>query len=191
MSRRFYTERELRYVRSWCAHRSPAWIAAKLGRSVGSIRTKISELGRKSGVPPGYVGIRESLVADRESTVVNLTRWYIRKARKDGVLHKADFGRAPYCVPEWWMDEQIDAKLTRAANTELARREGWYSIRDIAAATGLSPKGARAGILSAKTPLGRDMQRVMRIQGVRMTWYYEPQGTRLAIARYTGMRRAA
>lgn len=172
-----YTEEEEAFVRSHYSHMSPKTIAKRLGRTVTSVHEKAGKLGLKHGVPKGYVAIR--------SVVVNqpATRHIAAVAKREGVLRQARSGHRLLCVPERWLDAYLERRMAQMDNEALAQREGWYSVKDIAEALGVDRNAVSVYIGTGRGRVGKAMRGVARIQGGYGRYYYEPQGTRLALAK--------
>lgn len=172
-----YSKEEEHYIKSNYWRLSPATIAERLGRSKHSVYEKAEALGLCHGVPKGYVAIR-SVVASQPAT-----RSIAKIAKREGVLRQAKTGHRLLCVPEKWLDDYLRDRMGRAENDEIAKREGWYTVKDIAAALGMSWRRVGVSIGNGRGRVGKAMKGVRRIRGSYGRWYYEPQATRLALAR--------
>lgn len=172
------TDNEMKFIKMYCGRHSSRWMGKRLRRDPRRILAYIREIGRECGVPVGHVKLRD--VFDK-----NTARVASVAAKSAGVLHQGEWSRAPYTVPEAWLEKYLDRRLSRAGAEATASREGWLGVGELAAAIGMPWRDLSAALVPSKrhTGLGRCFAGVPRIEGPRAAYYYEPQAAAEAVGR--------
>ena len=171
------TEREEKYIRTNHMKVTRAEAAKRLGRSDRIISVWADRLGVPWGCPQGYVRLQD--VTDSEVE----RREMARQAKAHGAYYRCPKPKMPHCVTEEFLEWYMQRRLKWTEHDAIARREGWYSTPDLADILGLDPAGLAPKLRSGKKSLGKAFAGVKTMRGSHGRWYYEPQGTRLALAK--------
>lgn len=163
------TEARQKFIYRHCGSRGRVWIARRLGVSPSTVSKYVAQMGRQMGVRVGYVKL-----ADAMDAAASRTASYA--ARADGVLYQADYGRAPYTVPERWLDEYLDRQIEWSVAGDTAAAEGWWTVHDIARVVGLPWRTVSSKLTPRKANegFGRCFKDVPRLRGPRRQVFYEP-----------------
>jgi len=175
--RRLMTERERKYLLSNHTKVTQREAAERLDRQPRIIWEWAKALDITWGCPKGYVRLRD--VADSEVE----RREIARQAKLRGAYYRCPKPKMPHCVTEEFFEWYIQRRLRWTEADAIAEREGWYSTPDLAGILGLEDSGLSVKLRSGRKSLGKAFAGVKTMRGSHGRVYYEPQGTRLALAK--------
>lgn len=177
MARRAVTDKDRAYIRRTHLKLTAREVARRLKRHPDTVGDIARRMGVVWGVPQGYVKIRDIIPTQCQKFEV------VRMARNAGALHKGPKDSHPYCVKERWLEEYLTRRLRRAENEEIAKREGWWSGADLAAAVGVKSAFIGNAIVKGTGKWHKAFRGVKHMRGWYGRYWFEPNGTREALAR--------
>lgn len=157
------------------------WIAEKIDKHPATVHAYARRHGLELGDIPGWIRVSE--VAHALGVQPHIVH---QRATYDGVLRRLRTKGAEMAfaaiVPIKWADAFVEERTTRQANTERAKREGWYSINDLVPYWGVG-RGTILRALNgegALAPYLHDAE-TMRGHGQAPTgvWWVHPESARI------------
>lgn len=193
---RRYTPEEDEFIARHLPRKGHKWVAAKLGRSEGSVWARASKrLGVRFGDVPGWTRAHE--VADAIG-VSRSTVW--DRAKREGVLYRygPPGAREPRSraalVPDKWADAILAEYEELRRGAELAAA-GWYTVPETARLLKVGVSTVQRAVADGRgvlAPLFEGVERAQAKSGNnRPRWLLEPYGVQAVAREVTRQRELA